>query len=146
MIWVWLGIGVAAMLAEALTLDLLCLWYAVGSFVALIAAAFGAPLWLQIGLALIFAFATMIFLRPFAFRVLKLRERSATNADALIGTEQRLLTDITFDRPGTLRVHGVVWNAVTADGGEIPAQSIVVIEEIRGNKLLVSPAKQRKEA
>ena len=146
MTWVWLGIGIAAMVAEALTLDLLCLWYAVGSFVALIAAAFGAPLWLQIGLALVFAFATMIFLRPFAARVLKLRERSATNADALIGTKQRLLSDITFDRPGTLRVHGVVWNVITADGAQISAQSIVVIEEIRGNKLVVSLVENGKEA
>ena len=46
----------------------------------------------------------------------------------------------------TTQKHYWVWNAVTKDESEIPAQSIVVIEEIRGNKLLVSPAKQRKEA
>ncbi len=146
MIWVWLSIAVAALLAEALTLDLFCLWYAIGSLVALLATVFGAPPWLQITLAVVFAFATMIFLRPFAIRILKLKERSATNADSIIGMELRLLSDITFDRPGTVRVHGVVWNAVTEGDTPLAAQTLVIVKRISGNKLVVTKKENGKEA
>ncbi len=144
MIWFWLSVAAASFLAEAFTLDLFCLWYAIGAIVALIATALGAQLWLQIVLALVFAFATMIFLRPFAVRILKVKDR-ATNADALIGMQLRLLTEITFDHFGTVRINGVVWNATTQDQSAVAAGCLVTVESIRGNKLIVSTTQTEKE-
>ena len=61
-----------------------------------------------------------------------------TNADSVIGKEFILLSDIGFNKAGTIKVNGVVWAAITEEeSAEIPAGKIVVVERIEGNKYIV---------
>ena len=61
----------------------------------------------------------------------------ATNADRVIGRHVQLLKDITGETWGELKVNGVVWNAISADGHPIVEGSLVEIVAIEGAKLLV---------
>ena len=45
---VWVVIMVVFLVVEAATAGLTCIWFAIGALAALIAALFGAPIWLQL--------------------------------------------------------------------------------------------------
>ena len=61
-----------------------------------------------------------------------------TNAGAVIGKEFILLSDIGFNKAGSIKVNDVVWTAIAEDEkSEIPAGAIVVVERIEGNKYIV---------
>ena len=87
----------------------------------------------------IFFAASLICLaaiRPMASQYLR-GNVVATNADRVIGRHVQLLKDITGETWGELKVNGVVWNAISADGHPIGEGSLVEIVAIEGAKLLV---------
>lgn len=56
----------------------------------------------------------------------------------MIGKETTLIDDISLDNAGAVKINGVVWTAIAeADNIAISAGTLVVITEIRGNKLIV---------
>ena len=63
----------------------------------------------------------------------------------IIGSTQRLLTPITKDDLGTIKINGVTWSVTTQDGSPLPADTMVEIVEIKGNKLIVKKNKDEKE-
>ena len=67
-----------------------------------------------------------------------LKTEIKTNADAVIGAEFTLLTDIGFNQTGTIKINGVVWNVNTEnEKEEISAGTIVRVLRIQGNKYIV---------
>ena len=82
--------------------------------------------------------AVLIFLvRPFASRVLR-PKGAATNADRIIGQEALVTQPINNTlSQGEIKVFGQLWTARAADGGEIPAGSLVRVREIVGVKAIV---------
>ncbi len=138
MIWVWIGIMVISLILEALTWDMLCFWYAIGALVALPLAALGVPEWIQILVMAVVSFGTMLSLRPILCRRLNCR-KTATNTEALIGKQLPLLSEIAPNRPGTVKVFGIVWTAIGQDyTTAIPQGTVVIVTGVEGNKLIVS--------
>ena len=83
----WVVLMVAFLVVEAACpIHLVSIWFAAGSLVAAIAAALGGQLWLQILLFLVISCGLLAALWPFVKKVLNPR-RTATNIDAMIGTE-----------------------------------------------------------
>ena len=61
-----------------------------------------------------------------------------TNADAVIGKEFVLETAIGFNQPGSIKVNGVVWSAITDDQkAEVPEGTVVTVKNLKGNKYIV---------
>ena len=92
----------------------------------------------NIGLVFSAIYAVLIFLvRPFARRVLR-PKGAATNADRIIGQEALVTQPINNTlSQGEIKVFGQLWTARAADGGEIPAGSLVRVREIVGVKAIV---------
>ena len=135
----WCAALVIFIVIEVATVGLASIWFAIGAFAALIAAALSAPLWLQITLFIAVSAASLALTRPLVAKRLAIR-RSATNFDRVLqmaGTVTEEINNIAST--GTVHVDGKDWTARSIDGCVIPVGSIVKAECIEGVKLLVHP-------
>lgn len=137
MLWIWIGLTVAFVIIEAATVQLVTIWFAVGSVAGLIAYALNLELWIQI---LIFAVASAVALavtRPLVKKFTKGRKQP-TNADRLIGREAIVTEPISNDlSKGAVKIGGLEWTARTVDGSIAEKGERVTVLSIEGAKLLV---------
>ncbi len=137
----WLGATVVLFIAEAVTVNLVTVWFALGALAAFIAAVAGAQLWLQIVLFLAVTVITLIFTRPIAKKHIN-GKHEATNADMVIGKTAVVTEDIdNLAANGAVTCMGKVWTARSLNGEKISAGDEVTVEKIQGVKLIVSPKK-----
>lgn len=134
----WLILLIIFLVVEALTVSLVCIWFAGGAFIGLIAAALHAPWWLQILLALAVALVLLFFTRPIAVKYFN-KDRVKTNVESLIGKQAIVISEINnLQGIGQVTVGHQQWTARSMEEGiTIPVGAVVVIEEIRGVKLMV---------
>ena len=76
---------------------------------------------------------------PFVKKVLN-PKRTATNIDAMIGTEGYVTMAVdNLNAEGKVKLGGMEWTARSADGTKIPAGTLVKVDRIEGVKAIVSP-------
>ena len=137
MVYLWLILFVAAVLIEAATTALISIWFAVGSIAALAAAAFGAPVWLQLIVFAAFAGIMLIFTRPMLKKLFP-KKFTPTNTELSIGKSAVVIEDINNSLgTGRVRLNGVDWMAIAANGSIIEKDTVVTVKEINGAKLIV---------
>ena len=136
----WLCAVAILGVAEALTVTLTCVWFAVGALAAMIVALFGGALWLQILIFAVVSLICVLALRPLAKTKLGGAQKIATNADRLIGQEA-IVTETIDNVAGTgaASVGGTVWTARGVTPAPIAEGRRVRIQRIEGVKLIVSP-------
>ena len=138
MILFWTVMAIVFGLIEALTAGLVSLWFIAGSVVAAIAAALDWHWGVQAALFLIVSVLVLVFLRPMLAKHVNPKIQ-ATNADSLIG--KTALVTVAIDNVqgvGQVKIGGSIWSAVSADDSQIDIDTAVVVQEIRGVKLVVS--------
>ena len=136
---VWIIAIIVFSVAEGLTAGLVTIWFALGALAALLAALFGAPLWLQLVWFFLISIATLIATRPLARKFLNGRTQ-ATNADMYVGKE--CVVTETIDNiagTGAVKVAGKVWTARTEDDTVVSAGTKAEALRIEGVKLIVKP-------
>ena len=137
---VWLVLMVLLFIIEAATAGLTVIWFALGALAALIAALFGAQIWLQVLWFLVVSIATLWFTRPLALKYLNGRS-VATNADRVVGMEGVVCEDIdNLAGTGAVKLDGKEWTARSAGGENIPSGAVVKGVRIEGVKLIVERA------
>lgn len=140
---IWLIVAVILFLIESLTVQLVSIWFAVGALVAMLAAAFGAGISVQLLLFLATSIAVLLMWRPF----LKKRitpKKTATNADSVVGQDGLVLEEIDNTlQTGRVSANGLDWTARSADGGIIKARQKVKVIRIDGVKLIVEPVPEK---
>lgn len=136
-VYMWLGAIVLFAIIEALTVGIVSIWFCIGSLGALIAAALGASVTVQIFVFLALSVAALIATRPLIKKKLLLKT-TPTNFDMLIG-ESGITEEIVnnIDGTGAVKIQGKVWSAKSDDGEVIPTGSIVTVLRIEGVKLIV---------
>ena len=134
----WLAAFVALAALEAATVNLVSIWFAVGALAALIAAALGAPLWLQVTVFILASALSLALTRPLARRFLA-RRRVPTNADRVLGQTCEV-TEAIDNTAGTgaVYVDGKTWPARSRSGAPIPAGTLVRAQAVEGVKLIVT--------
>lgn len=138
---VWLIATIVFSVAEAVTVQLISIWFAAGSLIALVSSMLGAPLWLQITLFFAGAGILLIATRPIAKKLIGTK-KIATNADMVIGSTGIVEQPINnVHETGRVFVNGLSWAARSEDGSEIAADETVVIRRIEGVKLFVEKPK-----
>lgn len=134
----WLIVMVLFLAVEAVTVGLVCIWFAAGSLIALLAAMCGAQLWLQIVLFLIVSAATLYFTRPLVKRYVNSKVEP-TNADMVIGKECRVTETVdNIAGTGAVYVDGKTWTARSENDEIIPEGTLVTAKSIDGVKLIVA--------
>ena len=118
-------------------------WFAAGSLAALISAALGAGIWLQVVLFFVVSLVVLWFARPF-FKTYVNAKRQPTNADRAIGASGFVTETIdNLAGTGTVSLNGRQWTARSVTGAVIEKGSLVTVERIEGVKLMVYPAKTK---
>ena len=136
---IWIILAVVFLVVELITVAMVSLWFMIGALAALLAAAVGASMWLQILIFLLVSVACFALLYPRLNRFVG-KNRQPTNADMVIGrtcvVTQRI--DNIADT-GAVAVGGKTWSARTKNGEIAEIGSHVRAEDIQGVKLIVSP-------
>lgn len=137
--YIWIGCIITFAVIEMFTVQLVSIWFVLGSAVGLIAFLCGAGNTVQIAAAIAVSALSLILLRRFVYGVLK-PKNTKTNVDALIGRE--LIVDESVNNltgTGSGKVNGIVWSLRSGNGSDIPKGTRVVINEVKGVALMVSP-------
>lgn len=134
----WVAALVVFLIVEAVTAGLVSIWFVFGSLVALICAALGAAVWLQIFWFVIVSVVTLVLTRPLVKRYVDSRS-VATNADRSIGRTAVVTERIdNLAAAGAVKLDGVVWTArSTDDAVAIETGERVTVRAIEGVKLIV---------
>lgn len=134
----WVVALVVFLIVEAVTAGLVSIWFVFGSLVALICAALGAAVWLQIFWFVIVSVATLVLTRPLVKRYVDSRS-VATNADRSIGRAAVVTERIdNLAATGAVKLDGVVWTARSTDDAiAIETGERVTVRAIEGVKLIV---------
>ncbi|MBR3692087.1 MAG: NfeD family protein [Clostridia bacterium] len=137
MIPIWVTLIILLILIEALTPQLLTIWFAAGSAVGLILALLKLPEWLQIGAAVAVSLALLVATRPLVRKLNRTAER--TNAMSVIG-KTAVVTDRIDNIAGTGRVSvaGQSWSARSADNEPLREGDTVQVLHIEGVKVIVT--------
>jgi len=137
-LYFWLGAVVVFGIVEAATAGLTVIWFAAGALAALVAAALGAKLWLQVTVFILISAAALAATRPLARRLTKGRH-IATNADRVLGAQAKVTERIDNTAPsGAVYADGKTWSARSADGRIIEAGELVRVVSMEGVKLIVN--------
>ena len=118
----WLIAAVGFLVLEGCTFNMTSIWFAIGAAAALISCLF-----------------TDLFRVQALAAKLRLKH-TATNGDRNLGREATVLTPVTAEEPGRVRLDGVDWNARCVTPGDIltPGDHCRVTE-IHSTLLLVEP-------
>ncbi len=142
---VWIAILIISIVVELISLGLTSIWFAGGALIALIAAAVGGPLWLQIISFVVVSLLLLIFTRPVALKYFN-KDRVRTNVESLVGKQAVVLSKVdNLQGTGQVSVGGQEWSARSADDGQVLEQGDVVsIIAISGVKLICRAVPQQK--
>lgn len=135
----WMAVTVLLSVIEAVTANLVTVWFAVGAFGAVIAAAAGASASLQVTVFVLLSAVSLALTRPIMKKVTK-NVPQATNADKAIGEICLVTEDIDCDlSTGAVSCLGKIWTARTKDRTVVKKNEKVRVTEIEGVKLIVEP-------
>ena len=134
---IWTIVLVAAIVAEAITVDLVSIWFSVGAIVALVSDVFfKATEAIQITLFIIVSLSCIILSRPLAKKYLR-GNTIKTNYDRIIGKHATVTKTITEDAKGEVKVMGNFWSASSLNNEVIEEGQYVEILTIEGNHVVV---------
>ena len=135
---IWAVLVVVFLVAEAGTVALVSIWFALGALAALVAALLGAAMWLQVT---IFLAVSVLLLALLWKKVHAKAIGTKTNVDSVIGAEGYVTEAIdNLSYTGRVKLGGITWAARSASGQPIPVGALVRVERIEGVKVFVSPA------
>ncbi len=136
MTMIWTIILVLSIIIEAITIDLVSIWFGVGALVALVSQIFHASTTVQIVLFIVVSLICIVGSRPLAKRYLR-GNTVKTNLDRMIG-EHCLVTDtIQADKKGEVKVNDRVWFATSLNNEVITAGQYAQVVAIEGSHLIV---------
>ena len=134
MTMIWTIILVLSIIIEAITIDLVSIWFGVGALVALVSQIFHASTTVQIVLFIVVSLICIVGSRPLAKRYLR-GNTVKTNLDRMIG-EHCLVTDtIQADKKGEVKVNDRVWFATSLNNEVITAGQYAQVVAIEGSHL-----------
>lgn len=131
----WLVLLVVFLIAEAACpIHLVSIWFALGALVALLCAALGAPVWLQITLFVVVSGVLLALLWPLAKKFLN------SNVDSVVGSVGRVTADIdNVEARGQVKLGGMEWTARSTSGDPISVGTEVRVDRVEGVKVYVTP-------
>lgn len=133
----WTVLLIALIVIEAVTAQMVTIWFAAGAFGALIAERLGAQMWIQWVVFVAVSAVALIVTRPLARKLTK-TNMQPTNADRCIGKVAVVTESINnIDAKGQVTVDGAIWSARSSDGSVIEKDEKVTVEKIDGVKLIV---------
>ena len=134
----WLLAAVGFLALEGMTFSMVSVWFAAGSAAALLCCLFTHLFRVQALLFIVVSVLCLLAFRPLAAKLRK--APTATNGDRNLGREATVLTPVTAEEPGRVRLDGVDWNARCATPGDtLTPGALCRVTEIHSTLLIVEP-------
>lgn len=136
---VWASILVFSIMIEITTVQLTSIWFAAGSFVALILAVFKVPLYIQIIVFVALSIALLLLTRPLSKKLMNNKKSETTvPAESLVGEVVTVTKEISVGGFGEIKDRYEYYSAVAPGEKEIiQKDEKVKIIGLDGNKVLV---------
>lgn len=134
MFYLWIMIIILLTIVEAMTVNLVTIWYIASAIVALVLSFFIDNFLIQFGIFAILGTILLITTRQTLNRLLK-QKKERTNLDRIIGMEGIVVEEISKNQTGAVKVDGKVWTAYSDK--KIKVDSTVKVLEINGAKVKV---------
>ena len=131
---IWLILIFVFLIIESLTLNLVTLWFAVGSLCAFISTYFIDNILIQLVVFVVTTLLSLIFTKPLFDKYIK-KNIESTNLDMIIGKTGTVTKDISPNENGRVTVLGKSWMAASKE--KIKEGSLVEITKIEGAKVIV---------
>jgi membrane protein implicated in regulation of membrane protease activity len=134
---VWLIAAGILAAAEISSLTFVLIMFSGGALAGSIVAALGAPVVLQVLVAIAATAVLLVGVRPVAQRHLAGAAESTTGSDALVGQQAIVLSEVTA-HDGRVRLNGAEWSARAFDATQVvPAGTVVRVMKIAGATAVV---------
>lgn len=136
----WFALVIVLIIIEAITTELVTIWFAGGAVLALVLSAFGAPLWAQTGTFAAASIALLLLTRPLVKKYIK-KGAGENGLDRMIG-KQGITTEEINNLAGTgeVQVDGQYWMARTENNNlTIKKDQVIMVRQIHGVRLIVEP-------
>lgn len=134
MFYIWLLIIILLVIAEAMTINLVTIWYVASGIVALILSFFINNFTIQFAVFAILGTFLLITTRQTLQKLVDTR-KERTNIDRIIGMTGIVIEEINKNHNGAVKVDGKVWTAMA--NKKIKVDSTVKVLEINSSKIKV---------
>lgn len=134
--WVWLALVVAFVVAEAVTVSLISIWFAAGAAAAMVVSGFSDSATLQITVFVVVSALALALTRPF-IKKQRAAKKAPMNAQSNVGRKASVIAAVTRDSPGRVRLDGVDWRAESDTPLAVGTTCEVVA--VNGTTLTVKP-------
>ena len=137
MIWIWLAVFVVAFILEAITQDLVSVWFGLGALVCVCIAGV-TEWWVQLIVFVVVSAIALIATRPIVKKILARNERK-TNTDDYIGQHVKTISNVTKFDGGEVKLNGIIYTAILMEDSdeEILKDEVVEVVAIKGNRLVI---------
>ncbi len=136
----WAAAIIVFAVLEAVTVQLVSIWFVFGSVAGLVAALLGAPVYVQVIAFIAVSVIALLVTRPLVRKRLK-PNVVPTNADRVIGKHGTVFEEINNENgTGLVKVEGQFWSARAEDGEILPPETGVEVLRIEGAKIIVKKA------
>ena len=136
-IFFWFVIVLVAVIVELETIQLVSVWFAASGIVSMLLAAFNCSIEAQIIVFVILAAILFIFSRPLVKKLSKGKVEIST-VESMIGETVVVTKEIKIGEIGEIKAKYDKYSAIApSETSDIPIDTICVIKEIRGNKVIV---------
>ena len=133
--WVlWLAVVVLLTVIEAMTINLVSVWFIASALISLFMSFAVDSFYLQFAVFVGLGIVLMLLTRPILVKKLG-KQDVKTNLDRVIGMEGIVTSEITRFKIGEVKVDGKKWSAISEE--KIKEGEHVIIEAIDGVKLVV---------
>jgi membrane protein implicated in regulation of membrane protease activity len=141
--YIWFGIALFMAILEAVTYQLVSIWFVFGALISAIVAIFiPENLTVQIIVFVAVSLITLIATRPIVKKLTKVK-KSPTNSDRYIGKTGFVKIDINNELgTGQVTINGSVWSAKSQNNKPIKKGTKITVQDIKGVKLIVTPIEE----
>ena len=136
--YVWLALTVLSVVLEAVTVQLLFVWFLPGLLVAMLLAFLSVDVWIQVVVFLAVSVACLILFHTVLKKKLHKGKQEKFNVDAVIGEKCYVVEKIdNIACRGAVKVRGLEWAARTLSDEELLEEgTLVEVLAVEGVKLI----------
>lgn len=135
----WLMVVIICCILEAVTINLVSIWFIASGIVALIASFFTDSLTIQLGIFVILGVILLITTRKPLQKMVN-QKKEKTNIDRIFDMTGTVIEEINKNNPGTVKIDGKIWTATSDE--KIESEAIVKVLSINSTKLKVKKVEE----
>lgn len=138
---IWLIAVVVFLVLEAVTYQLISIWFVFGAAAGLISSFVTDNFYIEMGVFLAVSILMLSILRPLSLKLVR-KQDFKSNVESLIGKTVFITQEVNnLHNSGQGKVNGMYWTVRSDGDKQIPAGEVARIVRIEGVKLIVSSSK-----